>query len=140
RIAVMNAGKVEQIGTPRDIYDRPRTRFVCDFIGESNLFEGEWRDGVFTMHGKTLPAPKSSSSGAAAIAVRPERIRITSVEEAPIAGRVQASSFVSGQMNYRIVLDDGHNLVVVKEAAARPERSIGEVVGISWTGNDVVIL
>src|ERR1044071_6717797 len=58
RIAVMNAGKIEQIGTPRDIYDRPRTRFVCDFIGESNLFAGEWRDGTFAVHGKTVPAPK----------------------------------------------------------------------------------
>ena len=46
RIAVMNAGKVEQIGAPSDIYDRPGTRFVADFIGDTNLFRGEViRDG-----------------------------------------------------------------------------------------------
>src|SRR6266478_2412913 len=57
RIAVMNAGAIEQIGTAREIYDRPRTRFVSDFIGEINLFAGEWRDGTFVAHGTALPAP-----------------------------------------------------------------------------------
>ena len=52
RIAVMNAGRIEQIGTPSEIYNRPRTRFVADFIGEINLFEGEWRDGAFVSNGK----------------------------------------------------------------------------------------
>src|ERR1043166_1197733 len=74
RIGVMNAGKIEQIGAPRDIYDRPKTRFVCDFIGESNLFTGEWRDGAFTVRGKALSAPKGSDSGIGTIAIRPERI------------------------------------------------------------------
>src|SRR6185369_6709002 len=40
RIAVMNAGRIEQIGVPREVYDRPRTRFVADFIGEINVFPG----------------------------------------------------------------------------------------------------
>jgi len=139
RIAVMNAGRVEQIGTPRDIYDHPRTRFVCDFIGESNLFVGEWRDGVFASEGKMLPAPKGLSSGAASIAIRPERIQLTSVAEAPVTGRIQASSFVSGQMNYRVILEDGRQ-VLVKEAAVRPERAIGGAVGVRWSASDVVVL
>ena len=58
---------------------------------------------------------------------------------APIAGRIQTSSFVSGQMNYRIALDDGCQ-ILVKEAANCPERPIGEAVGVSWAANDVVIL
>ena len=56
RIAVMNAGRIDQIGSPSEIYNRPRTRFVSDFIGEINLFEGEWRDGAFISNGKPLPA------------------------------------------------------------------------------------
>src|SRR2546422_67557 len=55
RIAVMNAGRIEQIGSPSEIYNRPRTRFVADFIGEINLFEGEWRDGAFVSNGVRLP-------------------------------------------------------------------------------------
>src|SRR5882672_8888875 len=77
RIAVMNAGSIEQIGTAREIYDRPRTRFVSDFIGEINLFAGEWRDGTFVSHGKALPAPHGAQSGSGTIAIRPERVRLT---------------------------------------------------------------
>lgn len=139
RIAVMNAGRIEQIGTPRDIYDRPRTRFVCDFIGETNIFTGEWRHGAFTIKGKVVPAPSNAGSGMATIAIRPERIQLTTVREAPMTGRVQASSFVSGQMNYRVVLDDGH-YVMAKESATHPERSIGEAVGVCWSATDVVVL
>src|SRR6187401_3149389 len=88
RIAVMNAGRIEQIGAPREIYDRPRTGFVADFIGEINVFMGEWRDGAFIVQGKPLPGPKGPGHGAARIAIRPERIQLTSVEDAPITGRI----------------------------------------------------
>src|SRR5258707_1366113 len=54
RIAVMNAGRIDQIGSPSEIYNRPRTRFVSDFIGEINLFEGEWRDDAFVSNGIVL--------------------------------------------------------------------------------------
>src|SRR3954454_16818573 len=57
RIAVMNAGQIEQIGAPWEIYDRPRTRFVADFIGEINVFAGEWQSGSFIANGRRLPAP-----------------------------------------------------------------------------------
>jgi len=139
RIAVMNAGRIEQIGAPREIYDRPRTGFVADFIGEINVFMGEWRDGAFIVQGKPLPGPKGPGHGAARIAIRPERIQLTSVEDAPIMGRIQSTSFVSGQMNYRIGLDGGHQ-IMAKEAAARAERSVGDSVGATWTANDVVVL
>ena len=139
RIAVMNAGRIEQTGTPREIYDRPRTRFVCDFIGETNIFSGEWRDGAFTIDGKRVPAPADASAGMTTIAIRPERIRLSAVQDAPMTGRIQASNFVSGQMNYRIGLDGGRQ-IIAKEAAISPERSIGEAVGICWNAHDVVVL
>src|SRR3954447_1221922 len=120
RIAVMNAGRIEQIGAPRQIYDRPRTRFVADFIGEINVFAGEWQSGSFIAHGKQLPAPAGPASGKASIAVRPERISLEDDANAPLTGRIQTSSFVSGQMNYRVLLDGGHQ-IMAKEAAARPE-------------------
>ena len=139
RIAVMNAGKVEQIGTPRDIYDRPRTRFVCDFIGESNIFTGDWRNGAFTIDGAVVPAPINDGARMGAIAVRPERIQLAAAGKAPLNGRIQASSFISGRMIYRILLDGGAQ-VTAKEAATSPERPIGEPVGVCWNAGDVVIL
>jgi spermidine/putrescine ABC transporter ATP-binding subunit len=138
RIAVMNAGRIEQIGPPREVYDHPRTRFVADFIGEINVFTGEWQGGAFVANGNRLPAPARPASGTRTIAVRPERISFEAVANAPLSGRIQASSFVSGHMNYRVVLNEGQQ-VLVKEAAPRVERSIGEPVGICWAARDVVV-
>jgi putative spermidine/putrescine transport system ATP-binding protein len=139
RIAVMNAGRIEQLGTAREIYDRPRTRFVSDFIGEINLFPGEWRDGTFLANGTPLPAPGGPASGKATIAIRPERVRLADADKSPLAGRIHASSFVSGQMNYRIALDGGRQ-AIVKEPPTSPERQIGERVGLAWNAQDAVVL
>ena len=139
RIAVMNAGKIEQIGTSRDIYDRPRTRFVSDFIGEINLFAGEWRDGLFMSHGKALPAPRGASAGGGTIALRPERTRLTELAAAPLSGKIQSRIFVSGQMIYRVVLEDGRD-IIAKEADNDSARPIGADVDVSWDPGDVVIL
>jgi len=87
RIAVMNEGRIEQVGTPGDIYDRPRTRFVADFIGDINLIDQP--DGR-------------------ALALRPERIRLG---EGPLAGKIETASFLGGQTLYRITLDDGRSLL-----------------------------
>jgi spermidine/putrescine transport system ATP-binding protein len=139
RIAVMNAGRIEQIGTPREIYDRPTTRFVSDFIGEINLFAGEWRDGGFMVDGKVLPAPGSAQAGKATMAIRPERMLLTQNVETALKGRVRTSTFVSGQMIYHIVLESGRELAV-KEARSGVARPIGTQVGIDWDPNDVVML
>src|SRR5258707_12039868 len=80
RIAVMNAGKVEQIGTPSDVYDRPSTRFVADFIGDTNLFRGEVirDDGKYVLQvDRALSidlAEDPGTTGPLSIALRPEKI------------------------------------------------------------------
>jgi putative spermidine/putrescine transport system ATP-binding protein len=138
RIAVMNAGRIEQVGSPREIYDRPKTRFVSDFIGEINLLAGEWRDGGFMVDGKVLPAPASAQGGKATLAIRPERMQLTQNVETALKGRVRTSTFVSGQMIHHIVLDNGRELAVKEVSGiARP---IGAEVGIDWDPNDVVML
>jgi spermidine/putrescine transport system ATP-binding protein len=92
RIAVMNAGNVEQIGTPTDIYDRPASVFVAGFIGQANLWNGRQtgranRDFVeLDVLGTTLKARPGDSAiepgGAATLMVRPERVRVSM--EAPV--------------------------------------------------------
>jgi spermidine/putrescine ABC transporter ATP-binding subunit len=139
RIAVMNAGRIEQIGTPREIYDRPTTRFVSDFIGEINLLAGEWRDGGFMVDGQVLPAPATAQTGIATMAIRPERMELTQNVESALKGRVRTSTFVSGQMIYHIVLENGRELAV-KETSAGVARPIGAEVGIDWNPNDAVML
>jgi spermidine/putrescine ABC transporter ATP-binding subunit len=138
RIAVMNAGKIDQIGSPIEIYNRPRTRFVSDFIGEINLFGGVWQDGRFVSNGMALPAQGPVSSGARTIAIRPECVRLTE-GGGTLTGRVRIRTFVSGQMVYRIVLEEGRELTV-KEAYSDRTWPIGASVGVSWDPKDVVIL
>ena len=86
RIAVMNAGNVEQIGTPTEIYDSPSSVFVASFIGQANLWSGRQTgmDGEFaqlSVLGTTLKArpgdTKIESGGEASLMVRPERVRVS---------------------------------------------------------------
>jgi putative spermidine/putrescine transport system ATP-binding protein len=139
RIAVMNAGRIEQIATPREIYERPRTRFVSDFIGEINLFAGEWRDGAFVWQGKVLPAPTGPRSGAGTIAIRPERIRLTSDADTALSGAIKSVMFVAGQLIYRVSVE-GNRSLLVKDADTAAVRAAGTRVGIAWTPADVVLL
>ena len=136
RIAVMNAGRIEQIGSPREIYNRPRTRFVADFIGDINLFEGEWRDGTFVVDGKVFPAP--AGSGRATLAIRPERVRLTA-GQGGLKGRVETRTFISGQSTYRVVLENGRH-IVAKANDASADFAVGTEVGVEWSAGDVVML
>ena len=98
RIAVMNAGNVEQIGTPTEIYDRPSTVFVASFIGQANLWAGRQtgranRDFVeIDVLGTTLKARAGDTTiepgGHATLMVRPERLRVTPLSQDPPAGDI----------------------------------------------------
>ncbi len=77
RIAVMNHGRLEQVGTPKEIYDEPATAFVATFIGQMNKLPGRaGAGGVFTSAGGTNFSTRASASGAATLLVRPERTRL----------------------------------------------------------------
>src|SRR5260370_78137 len=81
RIAVMNRGRIEQIGSPEDIYERPATRFVADFVGRANILKAT-RDGAggVSLWGVPLPA-KAPPTGDFDVFVRPQRIRLVSTAE-----------------------------------------------------------
>jgi putative spermidine/putrescine transport system ATP-binding protein len=124
RLAVMNEGRIEQLGTPAEIYDRPRTRFVAGFIGEANIFEGRLasvgpdRGRLVTIDGLALevPLPAGRRVGdGCAVAVRPERLRIAaSAGERGnrLSGVVEETSFLGGNILYRTRLTNGRRLLV----------------------------
>jgi spermidine/putrescine transport system ATP-binding protein len=91
RIAVMNAGGIEQLGRPHEIYERPRTRFVAEFIGRMNFFSGRVvSSGVEIVERGTVPVPHAASIAVGAdvlVAVRPERTSLLK-EEPPSAGQL----------------------------------------------------
>jgi spermidine/putrescine transport system ATP-binding protein len=98
RIAVMNEGRVEQIGTAREIYRQPATRFVADFIGESNFIPVDWHGGeVVTSRGRIpLESPHPADSGSGSLMVRPESVRLApaSPDGPGLLGKVVKVSFL----------------------------------------------
>lgn len=119
RIAVMNKGKVEQVGSPTEIYERPRTRFVADFIGEINILEG----------------------GPRARALRPEKIRLVSTPEARTTGKVETANYLGGSTLLRVRGVDGQSLLVREtHAGERASRVPGDAVGLAWNDQDAVML
>jgi putative spermidine/putrescine transport system ATP-binding protein len=119
RIAVMNRGRVEQIGTPTEIYQQPRTRFVADFIGEINVLE----------------------DGARSRALRPEKIRLVPVAGARLAGKVETANFLGGSTLYRVRSDDGR-MLLAREAHVEAHSPLkpGDAVGLNWNDSDAVTL
>jgi ABC-type Fe3+/spermidine/putrescine transport system ATPase subunit len=119
RIAVMNAGRIEQIGTPGEIYERPRTRFVADFIGEINLMD---------------------EGGGRTLAIRPEKIVLGSPGSG-LRGRVESANFLGGHTLYRIETSDRRQMLAKEtNIGDRPARAVGEEVGLSWSPTDAVSL
>lgn len=158
RIAVMEKGRFEQIGTPKEVYEYPRNRFVADFIGTINMFEGtvaESSDGALQVAspdaGTTLNAISDARFEAGApvcIAVRPEKIFISqhepdNQEDTRIRGVVEDLGYFGNLSLYRIRLDSGK---IVQVSAQNRQRSAerflewDDKVFISWRRRSAVIL
>ncbi len=119
-IAVMNAGKIEQLGSPEEIYDKPRSEFVARFIGASNILHGKNVDEAhIAFDGAKLrcSGAKLSSGGMTSLSVRPHDIRLSA---APISG---AENVVSGKVIRQVFLG-GHRDYVVETAGGTPLRVV----------------
>jgi putative spermidine/putrescine transport system ATP-binding protein len=128
RLAVFNAGRIEQLGTPAEVYERPATRFVAGFVGTSNLLAGEvarsvlGRSGTFT--------------------IRPEKIHLTDPEaavggdERSAPGRIRAVLYLGPDTRYTVTLDAGSELVVTQQNLATTSTEAlaqeGKAVRLIW--------
>ncbi|MGO3147899.1 MAG: ABC transporter ATP-binding protein, partial [Leucobacter sp.] len=123
RIAVFNQGRLEQIGTPEEIYEKPASRFVADFIGETNFLETpvERRAGatvdelVVTLPGgnpvtlhKVVPTP----GGTVTLTIRPERIHLTPSGEHVATGEITKLVYMGTDLRCTVTLADGTELAV----------------------------
>jgi iron(III) transport system ATP-binding protein len=129
RIVVMSQGRIAQIGTPADLYERPNSRFVADFIGDANLIEGRIERGTF--HAPGLDLPLEGPEGPALVSIRPERVALGDPGMGP-AGRVASATYLGGRMEYVVETDFGE--LLVSAAIGAPLRSPGEAVGLSISG------
>jgi putrescine transport system ATP-binding protein len=162
RLGVMNHGRIVQVGTPSDIYESPATRFVADFIGSVNMFEGrvsEERAGGVQLEsgelGCTLRAERTVSCARDATvwaAIRPEKINIsrqppaataTGAAENAVCGTVREIAYMGDMSIYLVQIASGKMLRVTLPNTARGvERPIarGEGVWLSWHGSSPVVL
>ncbi|MEO9897632.1 MAG: ABC transporter ATP-binding protein [Paracoccaceae bacterium] len=107
RIVVMRAGKIEQIGAPRDIYRRPETRFVAEFIGETNMAEVicDGTGGATGAGGLTLNVPDDAPAGAATAVLRPADLTFAAPDSDGLCGVVTQEIYLGAELHYIITLD-----------------------------------
>jgi len=158
RIAVMQAGRVEQLGTPEELYDRPATRFVAGFIGTTNLLTGR----VETLAGESAVLRLDTGEQLAVnrdglaigmpieVAVRPEAVVLRPVGAAGlppdladgtslIEGRVEQAAYLGTSINYLVRTTGG-----LQVSAAAPRSAgrlpVGSEVAIQWRPDDTLVL
>jgi putrescine transport system ATP-binding protein len=149
RMAVMEAGRIVQIGSPREIYARPATRFVAGFIGDTNIFEGKvlQREGhylsVQTADGEmVIHSTADVSTGATVwLAVRPERIRLgTASGHNCLDARALRIEYRGDQSILHAVTGSGAALRLKGGNEALAAVDAGTTVAVAWLPEDVVVL
>jgi len=154
-VAVMHAGLIEQKGAPADLYDNPATTFVANFLGQSNLVEGEIRRAEgdeleVDVQGMTIRVPAERArvhSGKVWVGVRPEKVVVHSEAAATDAtnslprGRVIDVSFSGVSTQYLVRMPWGQELTVFEQnTGSRPLLHVGDEVDLRWRPEHTFLL
>jgi putative spermidine/putrescine transport system ATP-binding protein len=132
RIAVMNRGRLEQLGTPREVYERPATRFVAGFIGRANLFDTPFDEGI------AIEGPRAPT-----LLLRPERITLDDSEPAganAARGTVEVISFLGTNAQIVLRLPGGRALLVEGPAALADRFRPGSPATARWRADDLIAI
>ena len=137
QIVVMNEGKMQQIGTPEDIYNEPKNAFVADFIGESNIFNGIMTGRLRARFcgGEFVCVDDIEEGTHINAVVRPEDVELTAPEKGIIRGTV--SSVVFKGMHYEITVESGKNEIVAQSVHS---AMVGNRVGICVEPDNIHIM
>ena len=151
RIAIMNQGYLDQLDTPEGIYDKPKTKFVADFIGESNIFEAVLEEPVKEIvkinleMGEALAKLDLSEEYEALemvhACVRPEKMKYSksAIEGFQIKGIVKEQIYVGNIIKSNIVIGNGQTIKISRMDIDEIPK-VGEVVNLYWDIEDVVIM
>ncbi len=153
RIGVMDKGRLVQVGTPRELYEAPNSRWIAGFVGDVNMIDGHVTaqgEGTLTVAtpGGDITANGTAANGApACIAIRPEKIRLlaaqTNTEVNALAGELTDVTYLGDISIYRIKLDSGMTLRVSMANATRasaPPFTPGQRVIAAFAPDDCVVL
>jgi spermidine/putrescine transport system ATP-binding protein len=142
RIAVMSAGLIQQVGSPRDIYTRPANRFVASFIGETNFLTGQ-SDGASVVLGNGATLALATRQGAVNLAIRPEQVRVVGMGESGAMPATVASTVYFGtDTHLHLKLSDGTEIVARQQSPATggPAAEIGAQVGVIMAQDALQVL
>lgn len=134
RVAVMRAGAIEQVGTPEELYHRPATAFVAEFVGLTNRVPGTVAGGVLQVLGQTVALAAPATDGRVTAYLRPEDV-LLAAEGMP--AEVLTTSFLGALRRTRVRLEDGSELAV--QHAARVVTAPGERVHVALSGTPVTV-
>ncbi|MEV6344697.1 ABC transporter ATP-binding protein [Actinoplanes sp. NPDC051851] len=123
RVAVFDQGRIVQVGTPEEVYERPSTAFVAGFVGTSNVFTGDVAKALFNREGS--------------FSVRPEKIDLDGEGGAP--GAVAEVIYAGAVTRYVVDLDAGTRVTVVEQNRRVPAKALrGQRVRLSWLDEHVI--
>ena len=137
-VVVMNGGKIQQIGSPVDIYNEPKNAFVADFIGESNILHGLMiKDRLVEIAGNQFECVDSGfgENTPVDIVIRPEDIRLVEPSRAKLGGIVESVIFKG--VHYEMLIE-GYDFCWMVHSTKAAEK--GASVGISFTPDDIHIM
>lgn len=151
RIAVMNSGRIEQVGTPTEVYESPASRFVASFIGETNLFEGrvfgvEETIAYLELGNKKVPIPKKDGikvEDKVHIAIRPERVKLflqSEDQSVLLSGRCSERIYVGSHVKVVVELADGQQVTVNQPPEKGDSFVPGREVFVSWDPMQAVVM
>ena len=131
RVVVMDRGRIEQIGTPAEVYERPATPFVHEFIGESIVVPVEVEQGTIRYGGQPITLdPQGLSSGPARLFVRPYEMALVAPENAVFQGRVAGVHGIGPARRIEIALPGDGGSVIEVDATRALELEVGQLVGL----------
>lgn len=135
RIVVMNAGRVEQVGTAKELYERPHTLFVATFVGSPpiNLFDGHTEAGTLSVHEAKLPLA-GSAAGSVVLGIRPESLR---VESAGTPARIIAAEPMGREVLY--TAESPLGLVRFLEAGAEARHREDDSVALAFPPHEALL-
>jgi putative spermidine/putrescine transport system ATP-binding protein len=129
RIVVMRKGAIAQVGSPREIYFEPRSRFVAEFIGAANIIEAPLANGHLMLPGGRQPVDGAASLPAAVAMIRPETVAIVEAGSAHLTGVVDSVSFVGDRQ--RLVVSGASPKPLAVDAPNTIKVKAGERIGLS---------
>lgn len=138
RVVVMQKGKIAQIGSPREIYFTPQSRFVAEFIGAANIIESPIENGQLVLPGGRQAIGGGVNMASAVAMVRPETIRVVETGSAPLSGIVDSVSFIGDRQ--RLVISGASDRLLTVDAPNTVQATAGERVGLLISPDAVRLL